>query len=42
MKKWALAAFLYLLLVMGGYAIYDGFFAEEDVNNEEHGENHQN
>ncbi|WP_279326331.1 hypothetical protein [Bacillus litorisediminis] len=41
MKKWALAAFFYLLLVIGSYAIYEGFFAEEVVNNEEHGQNHQ-
>ncbi|WP_181396154.1 hypothetical protein [Cytobacillus oceanisediminis] len=28
MKKWAGAAIAYLALVMAGYTIYDGFFAE--------------
>ncbi|HWO75998.1 MAG TPA: hypothetical protein VNM69_08895 [Bacillus sp. (in: firmicutes)] len=41
MKKWALAAVLYLLLVMGGYAVYDAVFADENVNTEEHGGDHE-
>lgn len=37
MKKWAITAIVYLLVVIGGYVIYDGFFNKED-NTVEHSE----
>ncbi|WP_180953556.1 hypothetical protein [Bacillus sp. T33-2] len=30
MKKWAVAAILYVLVVIGGYEVYAQFFAAED------------
>ncbi|CAH0344274.1 hypothetical protein [Bacillus sp. CECT 9360] len=39
MKKWALAAIIYLAAVIGGYSAYDAFIADEQVPVQEH-ENH--
>lgn len=40
MKKWALAALTYLLIIMGIYTAFDQFISVDDVKSEEHGENH--
>lgn len=32
MKKWAISAIVYLLVVIGGYMVYDEFFKKEDTN----------
>lgn len=40
MKKWAIAAIAYLLVVMAGYIIYDQLIADPDVKSGKHTENH--
>ncbi|WP_285228949.1 hypothetical protein [Mesobacillus foraminis] len=40
MKKWALAALAYLLIVIAGYTAYDQFIADQDGKSEEHSESH--
>lgn len=40
MKKWSGAAIAYLVLVMAGYIIYDGLFAEP-VQEQHEPENHE-
>lgn len=40
MKKWALAALAYLVVVMGLYTAYDQFIDSDDVKSKEHEEKH--
>ncbi|WP_409254065.1 hypothetical protein V1502_09255 [Bacillus sp. SCS-153A] len=41
MKKWAVSAIVYLLLVVGGYTLYSQVFQPDNEASNEHNENHE-